>query len=289
MKRTISFFFLVMLTGGGLLYAYQQSKVLVLKTGQTIAIDGDYSIEGQNVYFKLGDGNTTLLPLNKIDMPATEARNQAIAAGKTSAKETIQKNQNFREVKGRNYQGLSTVASPDPEAQTDTGGYDSGGGNGNGNSGTKRRRGVDEDGIVSTDYLRRAFRDAPPSMQPTLQQIERRFESRFFSVVLIFCALVFFMCSLINLGFYFYLMAIAVMNRWFWGMLMITGMLVGLTAYLGWWIGTLANLAVFLLAFGYILVECPGRRFQFLFLLLLPIISSIFCAFVLALAMMVTG
>ncbi len=282
MKRTISFFLLAMLAGGSLLYAYQNSKVLVLKSGQTIPIDGDYTIEGSNVYFKLGDGNTTLLPLDKVDMPATQTRNQAIATGKTTAKEMVKKNSNFREVKGRDYQGLSTVVSP--ETQEQNGYSDRGDGKYNG-----RKRGVYEDGVVSTDYLRRAFRDAPPSMQPTLQQIEQRFESRTFAALLILAVLIFFLSTLINLGFYFYLMSTAVMEHWFWGMFMIIGFLVGLTSYLGWSIGIFANSLVYFMATGYILVHCPGRRLNFIALLNLPIFGFILGLLTVTLGLMVTG
>lgn len=289
MKRTISLFLLAVLAGGGLLYAYQHSKVLVLKSGQTIAIDGNYTVEGDNVYFRLGDGKSTLLPLDKINMPATQARNEAIAAGETTAKETLQKNQHFREAKGRNYQGLRTVASPDPEAQSNTGGDIGTTDDDSGNSGTKRRRGVDEDGIVSTDYLRRAFRDAPPQMQPALKQVERRFESRFFAVLLIFAAVIFGLSYLINLGFYFYLMATAVTEHWFWGMFMITGTLVGLTAYLGWSIGMYANSVVFFLALAYIMIHCPGRRLNYSVLLCLPVFGLTAAILVVLFGMMVTG
>ncbi|CAM2009364.1 hypothetical protein [Acanthopleuribacter pedis] len=257
MLRLFPKLFIAVLATQLLLFAYQNpsDKILILKSGQVIGIDGDYVVQGNEVHFTLGGGQPSSISLSKVDLEKTEERNRQIAEGTTTAKETINKNSKYREIRGRNYQGLRKVVAPEPEQGQGAGGTAEGG--------------------LPTE-LREVLQQLPDDQQWMIDKLDQAFQSKLFLIVFIFVAVMGFLCQLIYMCFYFYIIAITLQDRFFWGMLMLVGLFVGFTAYLGWMIGMVANMVSWVLVLLYIVTQCHGRRGGFLFLFFLPILSTIF-------------
>ncbi len=61
--------------------AQSSSRVLVLKDGRSIAIQGEYEVFGGEVQFTHSSGEFMTLGLAKVDLEETERRNEALAKG----------------------------------------------------------------------------------------------------------------------------------------------------------------------------------------------------------------
>lgn len=234
-------------------FALASDKIIVLNTGQTIGIDGDYTIEGDNIYFKLGNGKTSVLPLSKIDLEKTEQRNQQIASGKTTAADMIAQKKSYKKYKGRNFQGLQKVVVPEAE-----------------------RKKAERRDKVAPDVFRDAIEMLPREHRWIGEHFEKGWESGIFSFVLIAVLTAILLSNLIYLFFYFFIITVAITDRFFLGMSMLVTMVLGLTSYIGWIIGAVSSLASFVLVVFYILTQCHGSRLKYLTLLFLPVIVTLF-------------
>jgi hypothetical protein len=61
-----------------MVFAQEDISVLVLKSGQEFPIEGEIEILMDEVQFRM-DGNIMVMPLDKVDLEATEKRNQELA------------------------------------------------------------------------------------------------------------------------------------------------------------------------------------------------------------------
>jgi len=61
--------------------AQNDSRVLVLKDGRSIAIRGDYEVFGNEVQFTHSNGDYMAIGLSKVDLDATDKRNEILARG----------------------------------------------------------------------------------------------------------------------------------------------------------------------------------------------------------------
>ncbi len=60
--------------------AEHQSGLIVMKDGRVIAMRGNYEVMGQEVHFTDGKGEMMSLPLSKVDLAATDRRNEKLRA-----------------------------------------------------------------------------------------------------------------------------------------------------------------------------------------------------------------
>lgn len=71
----------MLLMAGFVVFAQQQEYkpgLLVFKDGRVIAMRGEYEVAGDEVHFTDGNGELMSIPLGKVDLPATDRRNQEI-------------------------------------------------------------------------------------------------------------------------------------------------------------------------------------------------------------------
>lgn len=76
-------FLRLLLLGVFCLYGFAQndSRVLVLKDGRSVAIRGDYEVFGNEVQFTHSNGDFMAIALSKVDLDATDRRNEVLARG----------------------------------------------------------------------------------------------------------------------------------------------------------------------------------------------------------------
>ncbi len=86
MAKSVFLLLLFTLVGGGVLWAWQGDKTVVLRDGRRLLINGDYVVSSKGVSFTEVSGRAQTLPHDQVDLGATERANNPAKKTPTSTR-----------------------------------------------------------------------------------------------------------------------------------------------------------------------------------------------------------